>query len=306
MTGSTTIAIEGREIQLTNLDRILWPEQGYTKHDLVEYYGAVFSFISPHLRQRPLVFTRYPNGIKEASFYQKNAPQYLPEWIRTFAWAGSKGIKHYVLVEAQADLIWLANQACIEIHPWMSQTFTIENPDYIVFDLDPSEQNTFEEIVSVARLLKDLMGKLGLDVYLKTSGSKGLHIYLPIVPRYSYSQVRSFAQMIAQLICNVVPDIATIQRSLQHRGKRIYVDYLQNGLGKTICAPYSVRPRDGATVSTPIGWQELESIRPGDFTIRTVLERLKKVGDLFQEVLNDRQELEKAIKILGISQRSEL
>lgn len=302
MADSATVAIKGREIQLTNLDRVLWPEQGYTKRDLVEYYAAVFHIMSPHLRQRPLVFTRYPNGIGEASFFQKNAPEYLPEWIQTFAWAGSDGrIKNYVLVEAQADLIWLANQACIEIHPWLSQTFTIENPDFIVFDLDPSEHNTLEEIVTVARLLKQLMDKLGLRVYLKTSGSKGLHIYLPIVTRYSYSQVRNFAQNIAQLICNVVPDIATIQRSLQRRGKRIYIDYLQNGLGKTICAPYSVRPRDGATVSTPIEWPELDSIRPEQFTIRTVLERFSQVGDQFREVLSDRQELEKAMEILGIS-----
>ncbi len=169
-------------------------------------------------------------------------------------------IKHYVLVNSAADLVWLANQACIEIHPWLSQTTNVEYPDFIVFDLDPSEHNSFEEIVTVANLLKQLMDQLGLRVYLKTSGSMGLHIYLPIVNRYTYAQVRNFGQAIAEMICKVVPDIATTQRAVQRRGPRIYIDYLQNGLGKTVCAPYCVRPRPAASVSTPINWQELDSI----------------------------------------------
>ncbi len=302
MASSAMIEIAGKELQLTNLDKVLWPEDGYTKRDLVEYYAAVFPYMSQHLSQRPLVFTRYPSGIEGKSFFQKNAPEGIPEWIKTFAWEGSDGsIKHYILVEAQADLVWLANQACIEIHPWLSQTAKIEYPNFIVFDLDPSPHNSFAEIVKVARVLKQLMDQLGLRVYVKTSGSKGLHIYLPIVNSYTYSQVRTYGQAIAQMICSILPDIATTQRSLQRRGNRIYIDCLQNGLGKTICAPYSVRPRNGATVSAPIEWEELESISPDQFSIRTLLERLHKVGDLFQEVLKDHQDLEKSIKTLGIT-----
>ena len=302
MPNGATLNITGREVSLSNLDRILWPEAGYTKKDLIDYYSAVFPYMSPHLAQRPLVFTRYPGGINAKSFYQKNAPANLPEWIQTFAWAGSEdGIKNYVLVNSAADLVWLANQACIEIHPWMSSTSRIEYPDFIVFDLDPSEHNSFTEIVTVANLLKQLMDQLGLRVYPKTSGSTGLHVYLPIVNHYTYSQVRSFGQAIGAMICKVLPDIATIERSVQKRGQRIYIDYLQNGLGKTVCAPYSVRPRPAATVSAPLTWQELTSITPAQFTIKTMPGLLKQRGDLFQEVLSDRQELGPAAKTLGVS-----
>lgn len=302
MPDTTTLAITGREVSLSNLDRILWPDQGYTKKDLIDYYAAVFPYMGPHLRQRPLVFTRYPRGIDATSFYQKNAPANLPDWMQTFAWAGSAGgVKNYILVNSAADLVWLANQACIEIHPWLSQTTSIDYPDFIVFDLDPSEHNSFAEIVTVAHLLKQLMDQLGLRIYLKTSGSTGLHIYLPIVNRYTYGQVRSFGQAIAAMICKLLPDIATIQRSVQSRGKRIYIDYLQNGLGKTVCAPYSVRPRPVASVSTPLQWQELPSITPAQFTIKTLPALLPQRRDLFQEVLSDRQELDLAVKTLGIS-----
>ncbi len=209
--------------------------------------------------------------------------------------------KHYVLANSAADLVWLANQACIEIHPWLSRIDRVDYPDFIVFDLDPSEHNSFAEIVTLAKLLKQLMDQLSLRVYLKTSGSMGLHIYLPIVNRYTYAQVRSFGQAIAAMICKVVPDIVTIERSVQRRGPRIYFDYLQNGLGKTVCAPYCVRPRPAASVSAPLKWEELDSISPAQFTIKTLPERLEQVGDLFQEVLTDQQELEAAVKALGVS-----
>lgn len=298
---SGTLEIGGREVALSNLDKVLWPENGYTKKDLIDYYVAVFPFIAPHLNQRLLVFTRYPNGIHEKSFYQKNAPENLPDWIQTFPWAGSEGEpKHYILVNSAADLAWLANLACIEIHSWLSPINHIEYPDFIVFDLDPSEHNSWAEIVTVANLLKQIMDQLGLRIYAKTSGSLGLHVYLPIVNRYTYSQVRDFGQTIAAMICKVVPDITTIQRSVQHRGPRIYIDYLQNGLGKTVCAPYSVRPRPAASVSTPIKWEELSSINPLQFTIKTMPDRLHRHGDLFREILTDHQQLERAKKSLGI------
>ncbi|MGI5878985.1 MAG: non-homologous end-joining DNA ligase [Syntrophomonadaceae bacterium] len=296
-----TLEITGREVVLSNLDKVLWPENGYTKKDLIDYYVAVFPFIAPHINQRPLVFTRYPNGIDAKSFYQKNAPPNLPDWIKTFPWAGSEGEPtNYILVNSAADLAWLANLACIEIHPWLSQIGSLDFPDFIVFDLDPSNHNSWAEIVTVANLLKQIMDQLGLRIYAKTSGSLGLHVYLPIVNHYTYSRVRDFSQAIAAIICRVVPDIATIKRSVQHRGPRIYIDYLQNGLGKTVCAPYSVRPRPTASVSTPIKWEELSSINPVQFTIKTVPERLNRHGDLFKEVLSDRQELELAIQSLGI------
>lgn len=302
MADTATLEITGQEVQLSNLDRIFWPEAGHSKKDLIEYYSTVFPYMAPHLRHRPLVFTRYPSGINAKSFYQKNAPLNLPDWMQTFAWTNSTDrIKHYVLVNSAADLVWLANQACIEIHPWLSRTGSVDYPDFIVFDLDPSEHNSFTEIVTVANLLKQLMDQLGLRVYLKTSGATGMHIYLPIVNRYTYAQVRNFGQAIAAMICEVLPDIVTIERSVQRRGPRIYFDYLQNGLGKTVCAPYCVRPRPAASVSTPLKWEEIDTISPAQFTIKTLPARLKQVGDLFQEVLTNQQKLETAVKTLGIS-----
>lgn len=302
MTDAATLEITGREVQLSNLDRIFWPEAGFTKKDLIDYYTAVFPYMGPHLNQRPLVFTRYPSGVACKSFYQKNAPLNLPEWMQTFAWTNSVGkIKQYVLVNSAADLVWLANQACIEIHPWLSRIDSVDYPDFIVFDLDPCEHNSFAEIITVANLVKQLMDQLGLRIYLKTSGATGLHIYLPVVNRYTYAQVRNFGQTVGEMICKVLPNIVTIERSVQRRGQRIYFDYLQNGLGKTVCAPYCVRPRPEASVSTPIKWEEINTISPAQFTIKTLPERLKQVGDLFQEVLTDQQELESAAKALEIS-----
>lgn len=292
----------GQQIKLSNLEKVLWPEAGYTKGDLIDYYAAAAPYMIPHLRQRALVFTRSPSGIAAKSFYQKNAPENLPEWMETFPWQGQEGkLKHYVLVNTPADLVWLANQACIEIHPWMSRIDNVDCPDFMVFDLDPTEANSFTQVVKVANLLKELMDQLHLRVYAKTSGSLGLHVYLPLLPRYPYAQVRTFGQAVGEMICKLLPDMVTIERSVARRGPRIYFDYLQNGLGKTVCAPYCVRPRPAATVSAPIRWQELNSITPLSFTIKTMPARLKQLGDLFADVLTDQQELEPAAKALEIS-----
>lgn len=302
MANTATLEITGQEVQLSKLDKILWPETGYTKADLIDYYAAVFPYMGPHLHQRPLVFTRYPNGIAAKSFYQKNAPENLPEWIQTFAWEGHEGnLKQYVLVQAAADLVWLANQACIEIHPWMSRINTVDYPDFMVFDLDPTEANSFDQVITAAQLLKHLMDQLNLRVYAKTSGASGLHVYLPLRNRYTYAQIRKFGQFIGEMISKSLPDIVTIERSVQRRGERIYFDFLQNGLGKTVCAPYCVRPRPDATVSAPVKWEELPAISPALFTIKTLPPRLQQLGDLFQAVLTDQQELEAAVKQLGIS-----
>lgn len=302
MANTATLEITGQEIKLSNIDKVLWPEAGYTKGDLIDYYTAVFPYMAPHLRQRPLVFTRYPNGITAKSFYQKNAPENLPEWIQTFPWESNEGnLKQYILVNTPADLIWLANQACIEIHPWMSRTDSVDYPDFMVFDLDPTEANPFDQVISTARLLKNLMDQLNLRVYAKTSGSLGLHVYLPLVNHYTYAQVRKFGQAVGEMISKLLPDVVTIERVVQRRGERIYFDYLQNGLGKTVCAPYCVRPRPQATVSAPIKWEELASINPAMFTIKSLPAQLIQRGDLFQEVLSDQQELDAAAKKLGIS-----
>ncbi|MGI6413075.1 MAG: non-homologous end-joining DNA ligase [Syntrophomonadaceae bacterium] len=301
ITGYTTF--EGREFSLSNINKILWPRDQYTKGDLIRYYAEIGPYIMKHLKDRPLVFTRYPNGIEGNFFYQKNAPHYMPEWINTFTWTNKDHSEtRFVLADETATLVWLANQACIEIHPWLSRKDTPHNPDFIVFDLDPSPESTFEQVKKIAMVIREMMEQFKLRTYVKTSGASGLHIYLPIINKYSYEEVRRFGQSIAELVCKLLPEIATIERAVGARENKIYVDYLQNVLGQTICAPYSVRPHDGAPVSTPVRWEELGDISPKDFTIKNVTSRLNSIGDLFSPTITNPQDITRAMDHLGIIQ----
>lgn len=299
---SNTVSIDGRSFALSRLDKVLWPRDGYTKGELINYYVEVAPYILPHLKGRPMVFTRYPDGIEKQSFYQKNAPPSLPEWINTFTYysSDSKRDINFILVEESATLVWLANQACIEMHPWLSCTASVDYPDFVVFDLDPSPGNSFEQVRTIALLTRRVLNELGLRSYIKTSGSEGLHVYLPVENEYSYEEIRDFGRTVAEIICTMQPDIATIERTVRKRGAKIYVDYLQNVKGKTLCSAYSVRPRDGATVSAPLYWDEVNNVKPSDFTIKTILPRLQKVGELFAPALTDRQSLETAFSQLGL------
>lgn len=287
---------------LTNLNKVLWPRDAYTKADLIKYYVEIAPYIMEHLRERPLVFTRYPDGIDKKSFYQKNAPNYTPDWINTFMWESQDGkTTRFILAEEKTTLVWLANQACIEIHPWLSRKGSIYYPDFVVFDLDPSPGSSFEDVVKIALLLKQILDEFSLQAFVKTSGATGLHIYLPVINKYTYTELRDFSQSLAGIVCNLLPDKATIERKVEKRGHRVYIDYLQNVIGKTICAPYSVRSRDGATVSTPLRWEEVRDVSAADFTIKNILSRLHRVGDIFKPVLSEKQDLERAIKYLGLN-----
>lgn len=293
MSSAITTSIAGREIALSNINKILWPQENYTKGDLIHYYVEMAPCILPHLHDRPLVFTRYPDGIDGKFFYQKNAPDYLPEWIPTYVWqSNDKSRNNLILAEEIATLAWLANQAYLEIHPWLSRKDSILKPDFIIFDLDPYAGCPFQLVVKIALLIKQLLDEMGLKSYVKTSGAEGLHIFLPIENKYEYSQIRNWAEKIAGMVCNLIPDSTTIERSVKARGERVYIDYMQNVVGKTLCAPYSVRPRPGAPVSTPLRWEELEDIVPAQFDIQTILPRVNKYGDFFSKVLTDRQDLD--------------
>ncbi len=300
MKNSQQFLIGGRSFSLSNLDKLLWPEDHLTKGDLIKYYILAAPFLMEHLRDRPMVFTRYPNGIEGKSFYQKNSPAHLPEWIKTFPLYSddSKRDINYILIEEQAVLAWLANQACIEMHPWLSRISSLEHPDFMVFDLDPSAGSTYDNVITVAQVLHQLLIELGLNSYLKTSGSRGLHIYVPVINLYTYEEIRMFANKIAALVAASTASISTLERSIRARGDKIYIDYLQNGRGKTLCSVYSVRPRPGASVSTPLNWGELPGVTPADFTIKTIIPRLKEKGDLFAQVLTDKQSLENAAEKL--------
>ncbi len=290
------VLIGGRSFSVSNLDKILWPEDNLSKGDLIKYYVQIAPLIIEHVRNRLMVFTRYPNGIHGKSFYQKNAPANLPEWVNSFSLYSNDSERdiNYILIEEQATLAWLANQGCIEMHPWLSRKDNLDYPDYIVFDLDPSTGSTYKNVITIAQLLHQLLTDLGLNSYLKTSGSEGLHIYVPIINQYTYEEVRTFANKIASIIAASTADISTIERSVRLRGDKIYIDYLQNGRGKTLCSVYSVRPRPGATVSTPLEWDEITEVLPAHFTIKTIIPRLKERGDLFAPVLSDKQSLQNA------------
>ncbi|MEN6390923.1 MAG: non-homologous end-joining DNA ligase [Syntrophomonas sp.] len=298
----SNVEVNGHIISLSHLDKVFWPQEGYKKVDLIHYYSEAAPYLVPHLQERPLVWTRYPDGINSKGFYQKNAPAHLPDWMNTFTYHSQESDRdiHFILASGMADLVWLANQAALEMHPWLSRTTASDNPDFVVIDLDPSPGNTFKQVVKVAWTVKHVLDELKLRSYIKTSGAEGLHIYIPVQNQYDYKQIRDFAQPVAAAVCHLVPELATIERKVNKRGSLLYVDYLQNARGQTLCAPYSVRPRPGAPVSCPLHWEEIDSIEPAQFTIKTILPRLLQYGDIFAPVLNDKQSLAEAQERLGI------
>jgi len=291
--GDLSIKI-GREIvSLTNLDKLYWPDDGYTKGDLVKYYYEISKYILPHLKDRPLIMKRYPDGIKGKFFHQHDVDA-VPDYVRTASLEVEEGhVVDYIVGGDLATLLYMTNLGAIERHPWHSRVRSIEYPDWVAFDLDP-EEVTFAEICEVALSAKRILERLGLASYAKTSGSRGMHIYVPLKPVHTYGQVAEFAALAAALIVKANPEIATVERSLKKRKRRrIYVDHMQNARGKSIVAAYSVRPRPGATVSAPLEWTEVsrKKITPQDFTIKNMPERLERKGDLFKPVLDSKQTL---------------
>ena len=244
---------------------------------------------------------RNPNGITDKGFFHKDAGTAAPSWVNhvEIRADSTKKIVDYIICNNKATLLYLANLGCIELNPWNSRIKNPDHPDYLIMDIDPSENNTFKEVVDVAIVIKDVLDKAGATCYCKTSGATGIHIYVPLNAAYTYEQARQFAELVAALTAEQIPELATIERSLEKRKGRIYVDYLQNSKGQTLSSVYSVRPVPGATVSTPITWKELtHDLDPKAFTIKTIHKRLDKVGDLFGGVLKDKTNLTKCIKAL--------
>jgi bifunctional non-homologous end joining protein LigD len=282
-------------IEFTNLDKIFWPEDGYTKGDLIEYYDRISPYLIPHLMDRPLVLERFPNGIYGESFYQKDAPDYTPDWIRTQKiWSGDveRWIRYFIGADRE-QLLYIANSGNIQQNPWMSRIQHLDYPDYLVFDLDPVEA-PFSSVQEVAIVVKQVLEELGLRAYPKTSGASGIHVHLPLAENtFAYEDVRTFAEAVASIVVQRIPKIATIQRVVKRRKPHeVYVDYLQNIRGKTVASVYSPRPRRCAPVSTPLRWEEFRRpIDPSRFTIKTIFKRLEKHGDLFEKALTDRQDI---------------
>jgi bifunctional non-homologous end joining protein LigD len=269
------------QLVFSNLDKVFWPEEGYTKGDLIEYYRSISAWLLPFLEGRPLVLTRYPDGIDGKNFYQKDAPDFAPDWIRTVAiWSDSSSRElEYFVCEDEASLLYLANLGTIPLHIWMSRVSELERPDFCVLDLDPKDA-PFEHVIEIALAIRSLCQEIELPTFVKTSGSTGLHVLIPLGARYTYEQSRTLGQLLAQITVRRLPAIATIQRSLAAREGKVYIDYLQNRRGQLIAAPYSVRPLPGAPVSAPLRWREVKpGLEIGKHTIRTLPRRVRRMKD---------------------------
>jgi bifunctional non-homologous end joining protein LigD len=285
--------IGGRSVHLTNLDKLLFPEDRYSKRDLIRYYVQVAPVMIPHYKDRPLSMNPHPDGIHGKSYWVKDKPSYAPEWIPTFRYQDQKGLKDWILIEEVATLAWLANHAVIDMHPWYSRVDKPEYPDWSVVDLDPAEGATFKDVIAVAKVVKTALDHLKLTALLKTTGQSGLHIYIPIERRYTLDESREFVAKLSHMIAELMPDKVTEVWEVKRRTGKIRIDYTQNVINKTLAGPYSVRPAPRAPVSAPIAWKELDDprLRPDKWTIQTLGDRLLEVGDLFHDALTLRQRL---------------
>ena len=285
--------VGGRIVHLTNLHKLLFPEDRYSKRDLIRYYVQVAPVMIPYYKDRPLSMNPHPDGIHGKSYWVKDKPDYAPEWIPTFRYQDQKGLKDWILIEEVATLAWLANHAVIDMHPWYSRVDKPEYPDWSVIDLDPAEGATFKDVVAVAKVMKSALDHLELTGVLKTTGQSGLHIYIPIERRYTLEESRGFVAKLAHMIAELMPEKVTEVWEVKRRTGKIRIDYTQNVINKTLAGPYSVRPALRAPVSTPIAWRELDDsrLRPDKWTIKTLGDRLLEVGDLFHDALTLHQRL---------------
>jgi bifunctional non-homologous end joining protein LigD len=303
-TGTKIIMVSGNELKLTNQTKIYFPDEGYTKGDVINYYNTMYKFILPYLKDRPESLNRTPNGITNKGFYQKDAGGQAPDWvhsIKLYSESAKKDID-YIICNDKLTLLYLNNLGCIEINPWNSRLGSLEYPDYMVIDLDPSDKNTFEEVIDAALATKEVLDKAGAKSFIKTSGSSGLHIYVPMGGLYTYDQVRDFCKIIVMQVQNMMPDNTTLERSLKKRSdKKMYLDFLQNRQGQTLACAYSLRPKKGATASAPLDWKEVKrGLHPSQFDIKTLPKRVEKIGDIFKGVLGKGVDVLKCLKKLGI------
>jgi bifunctional non-homologous end joining protein LigD len=295
-----------RELKLSNLDKVFFPAERIAKGDLLEYYRAVAAVLVPHLEERPFTMVRWPDGIEGKKFFQKDAPSHMPEWIPRFrtevSTRGSPRTRKWVnfpVVNDELALLWMVNMGCIDMNTWYSRIDRPERPDWVLFDLDPSPDVGFKETVQVALLVKQALDAFGLIGFPKTSSAEGMHILVPVERRYTYADTRQFAEIVAGAIARTHRGLATTEWTKAKR-RGVLIDANQNGEGKTIASAYSVRPRPGAPVSTPLRWSEVnEDLDPLSFTMPVVLERVRKLGDLYAGVLTTKQRLTDALKALG-------
>lgn len=292
--------ISGSKAEFSNLNKIFWPKEKYTKGDVIQYYNSIADCILPYLKDRPQSLLRTPNGISKPGFFQKNVEGQVPDWIKTRK-LNSKSTGESItclLCQDRDTLLFLANWGCIELNPWSSRVGTLNNPDYIIFDLDPNEAD-IKKIVRTALALKEILDMLKVPAYVKTSGGKGIHVFIPVLPKYSYNQTREFSHLVSQMVLKKLPDIVSLERSPSNRKGKVYLDYLQNGKGKTMASIYSLRPREGANVSTPLDWDEInDKLKLSDFNIKTLPKRLEEKGNLWANFFDDAIDLKSILENL--------
>ncbi|HKO45802.1 MAG TPA: non-homologous end-joining DNA ligase [Pyrinomonadaceae bacterium] len=285
---SLDLEVDGRVVKLTNLGKMFWPDLGITKRHLLQYYADVAPYLLPHLQDRAMVMKRYPNGAAGEFFFMKRAPSPRPDWIEICHIEHSSGnVINFPMIQDMAALLWVINLGCIDLNQWYARCDDVDRPDYLHFDLDPVPGATFEKVSETALLLKQALDALKMPSYAKTTGSKGIHIYVPIQRGPTQKQVWTFAKELSHAIAAQAPKLVTAVYIVSKRPKgRVLVDYNQNAWGRTLASIYSVRPRPEATVSTPVTWAELErGVKIEDFTMKNVPARLKKVGDLWKPLL---------------------
>ena len=295
----TALEVGGHKVTVTHLDKVYWPKDGYTKGEMIAYYRDAAPLMLPYLKDRPLSLHRFPGGIAESSFYQKDVEQ-APAWATVVPIESeSKGAAiRFLVCQDEASLVYVANLGSIEIHPWNSRLADLENPDYLVIDLDPDRQ-TFDEVMEVARTTRAVLQAIGADAWVKTSGATGLHVYVPLGARYDYEQARTFGRVVGHILHGRHPSNTSLERVPGSRKGKMYIDVYQNRRGQTLAAPYSIRPRDGAPVSTPLAWDELNpGLAPTQFTIKTMRARLDRVGDLWGGVLGPGIDMERCVAAL--------
>lgn len=299
-------SINGETLKFTNLSKVYWPKEKVTKRDMLNYYYQVAPFMLPYFKDRPQTLNRFPHGINGESFYQKDVKGKVPSWMATFPYhsEADNRDKEFLVVSNEASLLYIASLGCIEMNPWSSRTQQPDHPDWCIIDLDP-DTNPFEQVIKTAQVTKEILDSLDITSYCKTSGSTGLHIYIPLAAKYSYEQSKEFGRSIVKLVHAELPTFTSIERYTEKRKGKLYLDFLQNRPQATVAGPYSLRPKPGAPVSAPLHWDEVKKgMRIVDFNIFNMVDRLKDIGDIFKPVIGKGINLDKAVKkIEGLNKK---
>jgi bifunctional non-homologous end joining protein LigD len=294
---SQTKKINGKSITFNNLNKIYFPKDKVTKRDVINYYYLVAPFILPYMKDRPQTLIRYPNGIAGKSFYQKDVTGKVPDWVKKFPYSSEHGgRRNFMVCTNEASLLLIASLGGLEMHPWSSRSQKPDNPDWCIIDLDPSSKNTFDQVITAAQTTKKILDAIDVPCYCKTSGATGLHIYIPLGAKYNYEQSKEFARMVVTIVRKEIPSFTSIERIIENRENKLYLDFLQNRPQATLAAPYSLRPKTDATVSMPLHWDEVtKGLKVKDFTIFNAVDRLQKQGDIFSPVLGKGINLKKVV-----------